>query len=768
MSRKDILYNEGVGCWSLVGGFNHSCCSSTMSLTRRAFLQQTGLILTGLGLSELGWSQHYQKALAEPAGRKLALLVGVNQYASSAKLKSLKGCLTDLDLHRELLVHRFGFKATDIVELRNKDATLENIQTTFLEHLVQQARPHDVVVFHFSGYGRQVQVNPSLIDRVDSLPDPPLNALVPFDALHGEAQANVLLLQDLGVLLRSLSTDQIVSVLDAGMAHPSADELSHLRVRSLPAVALTANTLRARSLQEKGMAQLSPGEQLRQRVQRPQRLPGVALTAGSNQQTAVEVQGQNYTAGLFTAALTHELWQAMPVKTLTFPLHLTVVDVAQPMGETQIPQVTTGRGQTPLYASPEGPTAEGVVVAENAAWLGGMNPHLLEQYQPQTYFRVLPPVAELDRSEPQYVSEPQSVSLISRSGFIGTIAAVKADSPLLNGQILQEAVRVIPTRIELNIALGKALERVERVDATSAFSNLDHINPVTTSDQPVDYLFTKTATLSAPVEGEAEVAETVVEKTVSSYGLCLLGGAVLPGSSGEPGEAIKTAIRRLHPLLKTMLASKVIELTVNAAASRVGAIATLETISDPERAQTLLSQYTCRAPWTKSGLVNTATEQSVISLAEGTQIRYQISNYSDAPLYWLVLGINGGQAFTCYPEADRPEIMTDHIAPGAMLTVPAIDNKWKLHGPAGFCTTYVILSRQPLTQTITILQAQVGQSSPGEVKTISELLEAAHQLVEDLNRISAAAAQEAQIEADAGWALDMDQWATFKFFHQVV
>ncbi|MGF1603529.1 MAG: caspase family protein [Thermosynechococcaceae cyanobacterium] len=730
-----------------------------MSLTRRAFLQQTSVILAGLGLAEVGWPRRYQRALAEPTSRKLALLVGINQYTSDAKLKNLKGCLTDLDLHRELLVHRFGFKAADIVELRNKDATVENIETAFREHLVQQARPYDVVVFHFSGYGRQVQVNPSLMDRVDVLPDTPLNALIPFDAVQAAEQVNVLLLRDLSLLLKSLPTDQIVSILDAGITHPNADELGHLRVRSLPAVALTANALRDLSLQDDLIPQLSPGEQLKQWVQRSQQLPGIVLAAGSNQQTAVEVQWHNYAAGLFTAALTHELWQAMPAKTLTFPMHRTVTDVAQPMGDTQVPQIKIPRGKSlSLYSSPEGPTADGVVITENAAWLGGISPHRLEQYQPQTYFRVLPHALEPEAAGPQYVS------LISRSGFTGTVTSDKHKGPLLNGQTLQEAVRVIPTSIELSVALGKALDRVERVDATSAFSDLEHMNPVTTSDQPADYLFTKTATLSTPVEGEAEV----IEKTVSSYGLCLLGGAILPGSSGDPGEAIKTAVRRLHPLLKKMLALKLLELTVNAAASRVGAIATLATVSDPERPESLVSQYTCRAPWSKPGLVNSAPDQPVVSLTEGTHIQYQIGNYSDSDLYWLLLGVNGTQAIACYPEASRPEIIADRITPGTTLTVPPMDNKWKLHGPKGFCSTYVILSRQPLTQTIAKLKEQVGQASPGEVKTLSELLEITHLLLEELNGMSVEARQVAEIEDDAGWALDMDQFATFKFFHQVV
>ncbi len=743
-----------------------------MSLTRRAFLQRTSLALAGLGFSDtlLMSAQQYQQALAESTTRKLALLVGINQYVSEAKLPNLKGCQTDLDLHRELLIHRFGFKPADIIELRNKDATSRNLETVFTEHLVNQVRPHDVVVFHFSGYGRQIDVSPSLIDRVDVLPDVPLNALVPFDALGNKQEIHAFLLRDLSRLLRSLPTEQIVSVLDLGLTHPNADALGHLRVRSLPAVDLTVNALRALSVQD----ELSPGEQLKQRVQRSQRLPGVALSAAHRQQTAVEVQWHNYAAGLFTAALTHELWQAVPASTLTFVMSRTVTNVAQPMGDTQLPQCTTPRSKSPSpYAAPQAPTADGVVLAkDNALWLGGISPHVLEQYQPQTCFRVLPQrdglltAAEATAPRQPLISPHRHARLVSRSGFIGSAGSEddgEETVPLQTGQLLQESVRVIPTRLDLNVALGKTLDRVERVDATSAFSDLDHINPVTTSDQPADYLFTKTVLLSKVVVEESETTE----KMAASYGLCLLGGAPLTGSSGDPGEAIKTAVRRLHPLLETMLASKLLELTVNTAASRVGAIATLETI-EADQSQTVISQYTPRAPWTTSGLLNTAPDNPVIALSAGQRIRYRISNYSVRPLYWLMLGLNGTQAITCYSQTEQPDSITDSIAPGNSLTIPLEDNKWKLHGPAGFCTTYVILSRQPLAETLVNLQEQVGRSSAGEVVTFSQLLEPARLLLKDLHNMSAATAKSVGIEADAGYALDMDQWATFKFFHQVV
>jgi len=53
-------------------------------MRRRDFLQQAGLGLAALGLTETGLAiqaERYYQALAKPTARKLALLVGINQYS---------------------------------------------------------------------------------------------------------------------------------------------------------------------------------------------------------------------------------------------------------------------------------------------------------------------------------------------------------------------------------------------------------------------------------------------------------------------------------------------------------------------------------------------------------------------------------------------------------------------------------------------------------------------------------------------------------------
>jgi hypothetical protein len=150
-----------------------------MDFERRTFLQ--GLLTLGLNqFSSIFRSEKnlatYQQALAANTPRKLALLIGVNDYGEA---HSLQGCITDVERQRELLIHRYGFQSPDILILSDRQANRENLQTAFQEHLVQQAQAGDIVVIHFSGYGSQSASSQAL-------------TLLPSDALQGKDRRDLL------------------------------------------------------------------------------------------------------------------------------------------------------------------------------------------------------------------------------------------------------------------------------------------------------------------------------------------------------------------------------------------------------------------------------------------------------------------------------------------------------------------------------------------------------------------------------------------------
>ena len=83
---------------------------------------------------------------------KKAVLVGINYPGTS---HALRGCVNDVMLVSDMLTRHFGFKTQDKRMLTDRDATTKNILDR-LEWLVEDAKPGDVLFFHYSGHGSQM------------------------------------------------------------------------------------------------------------------------------------------------------------------------------------------------------------------------------------------------------------------------------------------------------------------------------------------------------------------------------------------------------------------------------------------------------------------------------------------------------------------------------------------------------------------------------------------------------------------------------------
>ncbi len=789
-----------------------------MVLTRRAFLRQTSLILATLGLSDIALSQisrRYHQVLAASAPRKLALLVGINQYDPQAKLPSLKGCLTDLELQREVLIHRFGFRRDDIKVLSDEQATHSNIETAFSEHLIGQASPKDVVVFHFSGYGRQVQLRtPALVDTPTAYKTQ--NALITADAVLPTATddmspiLNGVLEETLLLLLRSLPTNQVATVLDTGFAYPGSEVLGHLRVRSLPMSNSGQFGIADRAFQLRWRAQTKA---LRAKIQKQgSSTPGVMLAANQTTQTALESHWHDFAAGLFTYALTQYLWNTVPAKTMSVGLRPVATKMAQQVGTAQQPQMQGHKqSKTPLLAGSLsiGPLADGVLRSVNDTgqsgeiWLGGILPSMLDEYAPNSCLRVVSseqPLANAPAPETPVIStaspQPEQpntahpyIQLQSRRGLTASVQLITPSHRLKAGQYLQEAIRVLPRTISLNVALGTELDRVERVDATSAFSTVSDIAPVA-ADQPANCLFAKVASSApAPPTEEGTVPnpdKSNPDNTVTdlparnSYGLCSLAGELFPNTRGETGEAIKTAVRRLQPQLNLLWTTKLLGLTVNEQSSHLGIMVALEAVG-AENIKLLAHQQTSRAKQSPPDDKTLAVEamppaDELVTLPAGSQIRYRLLNYGDRPLYWVLfdIGTSLNAYIYCipYPQTtndEEPSRQQQGLAPGETLTLPSKNDEWVTHGPPGLVTTYLVFSSAPFTHTFEVMAKQRPSSRDmAERVPLSKPQEVGKAILEDLNQASSATVEAMGIARDSSWALDVEKWATFQFMYQIV
>ncbi len=119
----------------------------------------------------------------QPQEKKLALLVGINDYKYVTKLK---GAVNDVENMKQLLVERFGFPDDDqhILLLRDEQASRDAILKGIKEHLIAKATPDSIVVFHYSGHGSQIiDVHGDETDLYDE-------TLVTYDSGHQDPYPN--------------------------------------------------------------------------------------------------------------------------------------------------------------------------------------------------------------------------------------------------------------------------------------------------------------------------------------------------------------------------------------------------------------------------------------------------------------------------------------------------------------------------------------------------------------------------------------------------
>lgn len=734
-------------------------------MKRRTFLQRFGSILAVLGVAETEWltlGNRYYQALAQPSPRKLALLVGINQYPNPA----LSGCLTDVELIRELLIYRFGFQPSDIVSLTDEKATREFIKTAFSEHLVKQATPGDAVVFHFSGYGSRVKLEtltetnskevPSIGNRTSDIALQ--NALVPVDGIENTQEnkiVNYLLEETLLLMLRSLATDRVTAVLDTSYYSPNTLPLGwRIRARPVPVQAIVA--AEEQDYQSKNLPSI------------------IAATSTNPKELAREVQLSGFSAGLFTYALTQYLWESIPATTIQVCLSRVASSIQQ-LGSKQQPALLIGKENQLTCAlladnfPDESIGAEGVVTATEEdgktvqLWLGGLPLQVLEYYGVNSRLTLI-------------TKEGSTALLVlrSRTGLTAKaqISSIDAKSPQV-GQLVFEAVRVLPRNVGLTVALDTGLERIERVDATSAFATVNRALSVITGEQAADYVFGK-----LPEAKNKDVATTTsMLVSPSRYGLFTLGGELIPNTSGEAGEAVKVAVQRLAPKWQTLLAAKLWRLTENQGSSHLGVKATLEIINDLSP-QVLMQRETVRFTTETSTNKELPEPGGILTVPIGSRIQYRVENVSDRPVYLMLLALNSSRtAIALYPwqkstETDpeaQPLLKDVVISPGETLTVPQTTAgfEWVVQGPASLSETQLIFSTAPFRGSLTALKAdQHPRAEQQRIQPLIKELEVAQAVLQDLHNASAVT-ETGGTTADY-YMLDVNNWASLSFVYQVV
>ncbi|PNW47904.1 UNVERIFIED_CONTAM: hypothetical protein BEN50_11570 [Euhalothece sp. KZN 001] len=698
-------------------------------LKRRHFLKFAGSAFASVALSNYYQQQGLGMArtLAQNTPRKLALLVGINRYSSAT---NLRGCVTDTISQRELLIHRFGFNPQDILMVSDESEikpTRENILQAFQSHLIDQAKPGDVAMFHFSGHGSRV------LDR-DSLTEDGLSSTyVPQDRTRKQEGGNIFVSDITGrtlfLLMAGVNTDRLTAVLDS--CHSGGGTRGNYRVRSLSSY-FDSDQPFSEELEYRNQlqAQLNlPASVLQKTLAR-----GVILAATQPEQLAVDGSFEGFYAGVFTYALTHYLWQETEPRTVTIAFEEVARRTTQISTLGQNPQFYLSGNETavPVYFLKHPViSADGVVRQRQGnnveMWLGGLPALSLTAFNPGAQ------MVSLDRNGQQI----GVITLTQRDGMVGQgeicqeveLGAIKA------GTFLQEKTRVIPETFRLRIGVDPSLDTTP--EALAGVSNFERIIFSELGVGELEYILGR---VTPKNQSEFQVANGFdTPPPIDSIGLYTPGLTPVPDSFGVSGESASASVERLTSKLRTLLAARRLKIVLNANSSRLNLSASMFTQGN----QTIAQEVTVRGdnPVTETETLNqefTDTQSNLAHVPLGTEIGLKVVSQEDRELYLTVLVTDStGEITVVYPNTWTRDEDDNLLSPGEVRRIPNLEDRFRLivQEPLGATEILIIASTSPMQSGLRALQslAQSRGQTRGPQTLGTDSLEIIDNLLEDIS-----------------------------------
>ena len=702
-------------------------------MKRRHFLQATGSSLAAIGLSQTNFlrqANHYGKALAQGTPRKLALLVGVNHYPDSM-VSDLYGCLNDVNMQYELLKHRFGFKEDDILRISDDSdllPTRANILQAFEEHLIQQAKPGDIVVFHYSGHGSLVKDdNAIVVEQCGATNVENRNGtLVPRDAElpSGTGQSEVVVPDIMGrslfLLTERLKTDNVTLVLDSCFS--GAGTRGNATVRS--ATSSRQSTRSGVTLvpspeeieqQTRWMTDLKIDETEFHRRRSLGIAKGVALGSASCNQEAFELPFDNAEkSGIFTYLLTSYLWQVPGAEAAsTTQVNLvrsTRITVATQNRFDQVPIFEAAPGSNslgqPLYfTSSMAPFADAVVRTVTGPqiefWLGGLSPQTLKTARIGTVYSLIDPATGTSQGD---------VELESRNGLlaIGKLAEGQTAS-VRPGLLLREKVAALAVpslRIGVDPSLASEQAAAEAALSaalgTTTLTSGEVTNRITVLpvNQQADVEFVLART-SETMQADLRTTGTTSLPPIGSVGLYAADLSVLvPNTAGPVNESAPAAVNRLRPRFRALLVARALQQLAGTPTSlRVGG----EIYSTSGQGPTV----PIAGQAAQGDLSRLRPEVTAAIYQSGDVIQLRVKNEEVDAVYLSCLVIDSqGNTTVLYPsgEWNAPDEAA-RIDAAETVVVPRPEDGFQFRlRDSGFVEVLTIVSQQPLRGLLRNLQ----------------------------------------------------------------
>jgi hypothetical protein len=621
-----------------------------MMINRRHFLQSAAGALGAIGLSQLSLERRalrYSKALAQDTPRKIALLIGINDYPLQ---NELYGPVTDVELQKQLLIHRFKFHPDNVHCLVNERATRQGILDAFDEYLFGRVREGDVVVFHYSGHGAQVQEFDRMQEflrelRIGCIDESCYNStIVPVDySSNRQDEVQDIMGHTLFLMRSALPTDNVTFVLDCCYSGGGkrGNVIMRSRVTDLEIQSAEAPQIVPQEweVQERWLSYLgwSPQEFV-DRIRSPEGKGFVVTSAKRNQQSA-DYRFDQFYAGAFTYLLTQYLWQETDPLSLSQTVSVVSRNTTRLSEHSQTPEydpveVEAVQQQPIFHIPPASHPAEAVILeylAENRVrlWLGGLDPQSLAAFDNGAVFTLID-AEGTDIGQVQQDTQREGLTTTGR--IINTPRGAES-----TGILLQERIRQIPNDLKLQVGLDDTLTASEKAIATQKFQQLPYIDLRSIqSGESVQVLLGK---MTESVYERLQRASVPNLPPVNSIGLFTATQEPIKAIAFSPAGASVESVfdNGMESQLKSLLIGRMLALMVNQNASQLDIELTIDHNQSRSRSGT-------RGGGETAIVVPTLANRGIEQIPIGDQITITLRNREPQNLYvgLVVIDAEGG------------------------------------------------------------------------------------------------------------------------------
>jgi hypothetical protein len=374
---------------------------------------------------------------------------------------------------------------------------------------------------------------------------------------------------------------------------------------------------------------------------------------------------------------------------------------------------------------PSKPPAEAVVTQVQGdqvdLFLGGIDPRTLEAFGRGAILTLVD----------QQGKERGQVQIESRQALVARGKLIQTDEAIASGMFLQERSRAIPSDLTLRIGLGSSLESTRPL-----LAGIKRIEVVSLQQPNLHYILDR---ISPIYYQQLKALKIQKIPEIGSISLFSVGGDLIPDSAGVSDETLTDAVERLRPKLKSLLAARLVKLTLNNTSSRLNVAAGLE-IADGS--QLVAESFTVRGatitPVSQTRGMRDVTNQTQ-KIKLGTLIRFIIQNNESFPLYICVLLVSvDGELMVISPSQGNEALPP--LASKETISIPDSnrgDNyQFRVAGDPGLAEALIIASTTPLTKAVDLLKtlaADRGNRSRGMPNDLSEPDTAIFSLLDDLD-----------------------------------